>query len=431
MIDYFTDPVLRAPTIASILMCLSGALIGVVAYIRKRVLLGEALSHASYPGVVLSVVVVASLFPFSEEGLAAGILIGAFCSALIGLLCIDQMEKRWRVNSDAALCFVLAVFFGLGVLIASRVQITHALWYKQIQIFLYGQVATMTDGHIAIYGVLTALTLSSLFFLYRRIEWIHFDREFIRSLGAWIRGVDNALFLLLVLSIVVGIRSVGVVLMSGMLIAPAVAARQFTHRLSILFLLAGVFGALSGFFGNYLSLEIPHWLGDSFSLPTGPMILLTASSICLLALLFAPDRGMISRLFRIIRFKYQCRLENALKAFWKQGKEGSLSLKEVNARLQISSLSLRILIWRMQRQGWLKRGRLTEDGWIKASRIIRLHRLWEAYLVYLGQGADKVHRNAEEMEHIITPELEKELTELLQDPKQDPHQQPIPAKNGL
>ena len=87
-------------------------------------------------------------------------------------------------------------------------------------------------------------------------------------------------------------------------------------------------------------------------------------------------------------------------------------------------------------QGWLQKEgqgyRLTPDGRQKAAQIIRLHRLWEVYLVdYLGQGVERVHRNAEEMEHILTPELEKELTILLQDPKRDPHHQPIPSKEGL
>lgn len=71
---------------------------------------------------------------------------------------------------------------------------------------------------------------------------------------------------------------------------------------------------------------------------------------------------------------------------------------------------------------------LTSDGIQRAARVIRLHRLWEAYLVYLGQGIEKVHRSAEEMEHIISPEIEAQLTELLNDPKQDPHLQPIPAR---
>ena len=65
---------------------------------------------------------------------------------------------------------------------------------------------------------------------------------------------------------------------------------------------------------------------------------------------------------------------------------------------------------------------------MRAARIIRLHRLWEVYLAnYLGFKVDRVHRNAEEMEHIITPELEKELISLLEDPTHDPHSQPIPT----
>jgi manganese/zinc/iron transport system permease protein len=74
---------------------------------------------------------------------------------------------------------------------------------------------------------------------------------------------------------------------------------------------------------------------------------------------------------------------------------------------------------------------LTEDGFIRAEKVVRLHRLWEVYLVdYLGQGAEKVHANAETMEHMITPELEKELIELLGNPQKDPHHQPIPPKRG-
>ena len=75
--------------------------------------------------------------------------------------------------------------------------------------------------------------------------------------------------------------------------------------------------------------------------------------------------------------------------------------------------------------------RLTKEGEIWAAKIVRLHRLWEVYLVdYLGIGPEKVHVNAEEMEHIITPELEHDLTLLLKDPKRDPHHQPIPPQTA-
>lgn len=435
-IDFLVDPVLRAPTIGSMLMCLASSLVGVVVFIRKRSLLGEALSHASYPGVVIGVVLVAAFFPNADRGVALGILIGAFLSGLLGLWIIDLLEKRFHVKNDAALCLVLSVFFGIGVLIASRIQITHALWYKQIQLFLYGQTATMTDVHIFIYSALSLITIFSLIFLYRCIEIINFDRDFAKSIGVRVRTVESALFFLLVLAIVIGIRSVGVVLMSGMLIAPAVAARQYTHSLFMLFILSGFFGLLSGFFGNYFSLVLPEVLNQEISLPTGPMILLTASAICFFSILFAPGCGLLSRFFRILKFRKQCLVENTLKAFREKGWNADVSPSDLHFWRYLSHFRIWLVVEHLVNQGWLirinrKSYRLTPDGWERASRIVRLHRLWEVYLVdYLGQRAEKVHRNAEEMEHIITPELEKELTELLGDPKEDPHRQPIPAKGS-
>ena len=425
--EYFVDPVLRAPTIGSMLMCLASSLIGVIVFIRKRSLLGEALSHASYPGVVLSIVIIAGLFPASDDLLAMAVLVGAFISALIGLWVIDVMERRLKVKNDAALCFVLSAFFGLGILIASRIQVTHALWYKQIQVFLYGQAATMTDIHIFIYGLLCVFTIASLFLLYRQIEVINFDRDFAKSIGIRVSHIDTLLFLLLAFAIVIGIRCVGVVLMSGMLIAPPVAARQFSHRLWLVFAMSGFFGLVSGFFGNYLSVEIPSWLSRgnepaNFSLPTGPMILLSSASICVIALLFAPGTGLINRFIRVARFKDQCIIENLLKCLWKKGQDAQSSIEEIPCLQNRRWFLWKILLWRMSFQGWIKktgnRYGLTPNGWRRASRIVRLHRLWEVYLVdYLGQRVEKVHRNAEEMEHILTPELEKELTLLLRDPK--------------
>lgn len=430
---YLTDPVLQAPTIGSMLMCLSSALMGVISFLRKRSLLGEALSHATYPGVALSVLFMAVFFPSSEEGLALAILIGGFLTSLLGLWAIEKLERRFHVKNDAALCLILSLFFGVGVLIASRLQTTHALWYKTAQIFLYGQAATMTNVHIYLYAVLAIVLSAVLLLLYPRIQMAIFDRNFSKAVGVSVRSVDALLFFLLVLAIVIGIRSVGVVLMAGMLIAPAVAARQLSHRLWVVFILAGTIGALSGFLGNYLSVEIPSWGEERFSLPTGPMILLSASAICLLCLLFAPQNGLLSRALRILRFRQQCRGENLLKSLWRHKEEAEVRSREIRQEQALSFLQMYLLVAHLKRQGWIEEKaknklKLTKEGRLRAARIVRFHRLWEAYLVFLGHGAEKVHRSAEEMEHIITPELERELEELLGNPQADPHAQPIPPK---
>lgn len=411
MIHFFTDPVLRAPTWGCLLMCLASSLMGVLIFLRKRSLLSESLSHATYPGACIGVTLFALFFPQYEEWTFIAVLGGAFVSSLLGLKAIHWLEQKGKVRSDAALCFVLAVFFGLGIVIASAMQSQLPTWHKQIQMLLFGQAATMSDMHIWIYGGLAFLVALFLFLTFRPLQASLFDRDFSTSAGMPVAVLERILFWLLLLSLIVGIRSVGVVLMSGMVIAPAVAARQFTDRLQVVFLLAGCFGALSGLLGNYLSV-----LGN---LPTGPMIVLVGTSFALLSLLFAPKRGLLFRFARKLAFRLRCLEENILKGIWKKGRFS-----------ETSSLIVRTALWRLKRGGWIDaRLELTNDGKQKAASIVRLHRLWELYLSeQLGFQAEKVHRTAEEMEHILTPEMEEKLTRLLENPKHDPHHQPIPER---
>lgn len=409
-IDFFTDPILRPSALGSMLMCLASALVGVVIFLRKRSLIGETLSHASFPGVMSGVAIAATL-GLTEEWTSAAILVGAFLFALLGLKCLNRLEKKLRVKPDTALCFVLASFFGLGVLIASRLQQSSPLWYRQGLVFLYGQAATMTNLHLAVYGIMSLIILLFVLVCYRYLEVVNFDPSFAETIGIKSKKLDRMMFILIVLAIVVGIRSVGVVLMAGMLIGPAIAARPWTNRLSRFFLLAGCFGILSGFLGNYLSIVIPR---GQYSLPTGPMILLTSSTFCFLSLLIAPRSGLISRFLRVRKFQFQCAVENGLKAIWKNDK----------------ATLTKIVRWQLWRKKWIDRnGHLTKEGKEAAENIIRLHRLWEVYLVdYMGQKVEKVHRTAEELEHLMSPELERQLSELLHDPQKDPHQQPIPKR---
>jgi manganese/zinc/iron transport system permease protein len=440
-LDYFTDPVLRAPVIGCMLMCFASSLVGVIVFLRKQSLLGESLSHAAYPGVILGVIAVGMLnFTDAQEfEIAFFIMTGAFFSALFGLWMIQLLQNKLNVRSDSALCFVLSSFFGIGITLSSQVQFTYTSLYRQAQVYLFGQAATMTDIHIVIYGFFTLVIVGTLLCFYKELQLIIFDREYARSLGVKVSSFDAFIFVLIVLSVVIGIRSVGVVLMSAMLIAPAASARQFTHKLHRMLMIASLFGLLSGFLGVYLSVELSYYFSKQyalshFAIPTGPMIVVVVSGICLLSLLLAPDRGLVWRLIRIGKFRYQCLCENLLKSLWSEGPENEIIVEKQQALLSVSSYYLSFILWRFLRKGWIEKMssnkyHLTKSGMRRAAQIVRLHRLWEVYLAdYLGVGAERVHRSAEEMEHIITPELEEELTVLLNDPKRDPHYQPIPPK---
>lgn len=438
---YFTDAVLRGPTIGCMLMCFAAALIGVIVFLRKQSLLGESLSHSAYPGVVVGIITAGALAldETHDSWIAFLILLGAFLSSLAGLWAIHFMQHSLKIRSDSALCFVLATFFGIGITLASHVQFTHTALYRQIQSYLYGQAATMTDIHILIYGGLSTVVLICIMLFYKELQTMTFNRDFARSLGIPIEMIDALIFVLTVLSVVIGIRSVGVVLMSAMLIAPAAAARQFTNQLHIMLMLSALFGMASGFLGNYLSVEFTHQLIEShpasrFSLPTGPMIVVVASVICLLAVMFAPERGLMQRFARAVLFRYRCMRENLLKAIWRAGPDKDVTLDHLAHYQEVSPFYLKFILAGLVRNGWLSKTsqdsyRLTAEGEQWAAHIVRLHRLWEVYLAdYLGVGAERVHRNAEEIEHILTPELERELTLLLKDPQMDPHHQRIPPK---
>ena len=419
---HFTDPILRAPTIGCILMCLAASLTGVVLLFQRKLLVSETISHAAYPGAIGGIFLLSVLGVEFERFSFIAVLMGALISSWLGLQAIRWLERKWKIHSDAALCFVLAVFFGTGVLLASGLQQVQPMWAQQGHILLFGQAATLTDEHMILYGIMSLSCLAFIFFAFRPLQAILFDRAFAKSMGIRIRLIERIFFVLLLISIVAGIRSVGVILISGMLIAPAVAARQFSNQLKTVFCLAAIFGALSGWIGSILSAKC--------SLPTGPVIILVGASFAVIGLLGSPKRGVLFRLSRQAMFRLRCMEENVLKGLWKK------QMDRHELKRHYPSL-LFLVLPRLVRHGWIIKTAegdfiLTGDGRKKSAAIVRLHRLWELYLTeQMGRDPQRVHTSAEEMEHVLTPEIEERLTKLLSHPQTDPHSQPIPERTLL
>lgn len=419
-----TDSIFLVSMLASTLMCLAASLVGVLIFLRKQSLLGEAISHAAYPGIGLAVLVQAAFFSDHLIAFPIVVMIGAGLSSYIGLRGVGFLKERLKVSSDTALCFILSTFLGLGVLFASRLQFSHPMLFQKVNMYLYGQAATLMMSHVWIYGVLTAGVIAGLIILYHPLKMVIFDRMFATVAAVKIRVLDAVIVALLLLSVLIGMRSVGVVLMAGMLIAPAATARQYVSSFSTMLVVAGFVGTISALIGCSLSIAIPIFLKEMHPdwrvvLPSGPLILIVAASICVLSLLFAPRNGWVPRGVRRVAFQLQCAQENILKGLYKE----SSSLDSRYSSFVLWSLWNRGLVKKSKGQ-WL----LTEAGLVKAKRIIRLHRLWEAYLFSeLGYQADRVHKNAEEMEHILTEEMEDELSKMLKHPKYDPHDQLIPG----
>lgn len=416
---YFFDPIMQIPLFGTICVSIFLALIGVIFFLKKASLLGEALSHGAYPGLILGSLLLG--------GAHLGIFFGGMLCALFALFSIFYLIQKEKMDPDLSLLFVLSTFFGLGVVLASRVQFVNSPAYQQIHSYLLGQATLISKEAVNIYAIFTLILASFIVLCYRPLHMMLFDPLFAQSKGSF-SWINNLLFLFLAIAIVFGIRCVGVVLISGMLVAPAVAARQWTHHLSTIFILAAVFAAFSAYLGGVVSFEVQLARGY---LPMGPMIVFIASLLAFFSLLFAPKRGYLSRIIRMIAFRSKCVQENLLKLIWKEKKLDIQQLKQKNRQ---RPLFLQLILFLMQKKGWIHKERqtyaLSLSGKEKAQHIVRLHRLWELYLnSHVGIDKHLVHPSAEEMEHILTKELEEKLDKLLENPKKDPHQQPIPPSN--
>jgi manganese/zinc/iron transport system permease protein len=246
----------------------SGCL-GTFAVLRRQSLLGDAVSHAALPGVVLAFL----LFGRSP----AVLLVGAAASGLVAMLLVSGVTQFSRVPFDSALAGALAVFFGAGLMLKSWSQGTGS---AGIDRYLFGQAATLLPRDIWVIAGAGALALALLVFFWKEFKLLTFDRDFAAGLGLPVVALDILLTGLLVLSIVIGLESVGVVLMSALVVAPAAAARQWTDRLGVMAILAGLFGAVAGAGGSALSDRLS---GAGRTVPTGPTIVLCATAIVVLS----------------------------------------------------------------------------------------------------------------------------------------------------
>lgn len=273
--------------------------LGTFAVLRKQSLMGDAISHACLPGLIL-----AFLLFNSKESWA--LMLGAAISGTIAAMVILGISRFSRVKEDSALAITLSVFFGFGLMLLTWVQRRPDAAQAGLARFLFGQAATLLDRDVWLLAAIAIPCLITVFIFWKHFQLVCFDRSFAQSLGFPVFFIEVLLSLLLVMVIVAGLETVGVVLMSALLVAPAVAARQWTNKLEIMAILAGVFGAFSGIAGAVLSN-----IGKT-SIPTGPVIVLFITLIVFLSILFAPARGIVWLQFKHWRDSKVLQLDSVL-----------------------------------------------------------------------------------------------------------------------
>lgn len=266
--------------------------IGSFAVLRKQSLLGDGVSHAALPGVVAAFM----LTGIKSSGV---LLLGALASGLAAALLISLIVKKTKLKFDAALASVMSSFFGLGTVLLTCSQKNPDATQAGLSSFIYGQASSMLQSDVILTAAVSAVLLLGVVLLWKELKVFCFDRDFAVQSGYSERFISLALSLMTVAAVILGIQTVGVVLMSAMLTAPAAAARQWSDRLWVMVTLSAVFGAASGAMGAYVS-------AVSEGLPTGPAIVIAVGIIAVASLLFAPKRGIIKRL--IVRKAYSLRL---------------------------------------------------------------------------------------------------------------------------
>jgi manganese/zinc/iron transport system permease protein len=277
--DLFFDYTLRTVALGAAILGIVSGMLGSFAVLRKQSLLGDAISHAALPGIVLSFLLTRSREPVV-------LMIGALIAGWLATLFMLNIIRTTRIKDDSALGLVLSVFFGLGLMLLTFTQRLPDATQAGLDKFLFGQAATLLQRDVITMAVIGLLALALLATFWKEFKLITFDPEYAASLGFPVRMLDVVLTTLLVIAIVIGLQTVGVVLMSAMIVAPAAAARQWTDKLNLMVILGGLFGALAGVSGTLIS-------SSGERLPTGPVIVLCISVIVLFSMLFATNRGLV------------------------------------------------------------------------------------------------------------------------------------------
>ena len=273
-------------------------MLGSFAVLRKQSLLGDAISHAALPGIAIAFLITGT----KDSNV---LLLGALISGLIGTFWIRGIITKTHLKSDTALGLILSLFFGFGMLLLTYIQKQPNANQAGLDKYLFGQAATLVESDVWLMTIVTGICLVVLLLFWKEFKILLFDADYTKTLGFNTRFIDVLITSFIVLAIVLGLQTVGVVLMSAMLLAPAAAARQWTNSLGIMVLLAAIFGASSGIIGTAIS-------ASQNNLSTGPVIVLVASVFVVFSFIFSPSRGLLFKQIRFIKNRRDLQLHKTL-----------------------------------------------------------------------------------------------------------------------
>ena len=271
----------------TVVLAIASGMVGTVSVLKGQSLIGDAIGHSAFAGIVIS-------FMLFQQRSPILLALGAFISGMVAFFSIQIIGKNSKIELDSVLALVLSSFFGLGMVLKSYIQGNHQFSnasQARLQNYIFGQAAYLmrNDVYLIILAAIVALTL--LFLFYKEIKIFVFDEQFARSVGIKATFLNWLILIMSMVLISVGLKAVGAILISSMLIAPAITGLQWSNRFPVVLLIAGAVGGISAFIGTYISSTIRN-------MPTGPTIILVMSIFAILSIFFSPKglfAGMIRR----------------------------------------------------------------------------------------------------------------------------------------
>jgi manganese/iron transport system permease protein len=258
--------------VIAILVGIVCAIVGSYLMVQRLALLGDAISHSVLPGLAIAFI------------LGANIFIGAFIAGVLSTVIIAWIKTRSTIKEDAAMGIVFSAFFALGITLITIVQKDNKI---DLNHFLFGNILGVTAEDAIDTALIVALVLLVVVFFYKELLFYTFDPLGAQATGLPVNLLNFGLMVLIALTIVASLKAVGVVLVLSLLITPASTAYLLVTRLHQIMILGAIIGVISSISGMYLSYF--------YNLPSGPAIVLVASGLFVLSLLFSPTQGILTQ----------------------------------------------------------------------------------------------------------------------------------------
>lgn len=426
--DYNT----RLVVLSTASLGLSAGLVGSFLLLRKRSLMGDALSHATLPGIAAAFLMATAL---GGAGKSLPVLLaGAALFGLLGVGSVMFITAQTRLKPDAAMGVVLGVFFGVGVALLTVIQQLPVSDAAGLKYYIYGRTATMIWSDLMLIVSVSAIVMAISAVLFKEFAVLCFDEGYAGAQGWPVRRLDALMLALVTAVTVIGLQAVGLILVIALLIIPPAAARFWTYDLKKLAVLAALIGAVSGWVGSSISALAPQ-------LPAGAVIVLVASAVFVISLLIGAHRGVLLRAVGHARLIRTVNRQHLLRAFYElteppppevkppvamtspdsDQRDRPIRFEQLWVKRSWSARRLRRLLGAARRDDLIRQTAdqqfaLTSTGLCEAARVARNHRLWEIYLVtHADVAPSHVDRDADMIEHVLGADLVAKLEALLAD----------------